>query len=181
MHLEDPLYNKFKESELTGTTCLRGSCLVDFIFDRSTILTAIKRIGTLGLHKGIISDHVMLCMDCDERMLFVGIINQHVMNPSTEFVLEHVDKCEASLKEFRSYEEAKKFGKRIKKLAKNSKTHGPSRTNQDRYQIIDTDKGMSTQCITKGGKEKNGHQQSPELPGHGASLHFWKAALLSKP
>jgi len=75
MRLVDPYYEKIKTSGLTGTTYARGSRRIDFIFVDSTILPAIKRIGTLGLHEGIISDHIMLYMDCDERLLFGGIIN----------------------------------------------------------------------------------------------------------
>ena len=82
MQLEDPLFNKFKWSSLTGTTYARGSRRIASIFVDSTILPAIKRIGTLGLYGGIISDHVMLYMDSNEQLLFGGIINCPVMNPS---------------------------------------------------------------------------------------------------
>ena len=84
----------------------RGSRCIYFIFVDSTILTTTKRIGTLRLHEGIILDHVILYMDCDEHMLFGGIINRSVINLSREFVLEHADECKAFLKVFRSYTEA---------------------------------------------------------------------------
>jgi len=58
------------------------------------IKSAIKQTGTLGLHEGINSDHVMLYMDCNEATLFKGVLNQPVLNPPREFVIEHADKCE---------------------------------------------------------------------------------------
>ena len=64
----------------------------------STILPDIKNIGVLGLHDVIISDHVMLYIDSNERLLFGDIINRPVMNLAREFVLEHTDKCEKIFK-----------------------------------------------------------------------------------
>ena len=65
MYLVDPYYETFKTLGLTGTTYAQGSQRIDFIIFNSTIIPAIKHIGTIGLHEGIISDHVMLYMDCD--------------------------------------------------------------------------------------------------------------------
>ena len=60
---------------------------------------------------------------------FWCIMNRPIINPYREFLLEHADKCKAFLKEFRSYAEARKFGEsrwKIKKLAKDSESYGPS-------------------------------------------------------
>ena len=54
----------------------------------------LNKVGTLGMHKGIQLDHVMLYMNCDENLLFKGKINRPVLNPVREFVIEHVDKAE---------------------------------------------------------------------------------------
>ena len=75
MHLVDTYYRKFKTLGLTGTTYARGYQRIDFILVNCTILPAIKCIGTLDLYEGIISDHIILYMDCDELLLFGGIIN----------------------------------------------------------------------------------------------------------
>ena len=75
MHLVNPYYERFKTLGLAGTTYAQGSQRIDFVLVDSMILPAIKCIGTLGLHEGIISDHIMLYMDCDEQLLFGGIIN----------------------------------------------------------------------------------------------------------
>ena len=97
----------------------------------STILPAIKRIGTLGLHQRIILDHVMLYMDCGEHLLFDGIINQHVMTPSREFVIEHANKCKAFIDLFRKLATEKKFKARVEKLCDKFAKHGSSVTNID--------------------------------------------------
>ena len=66
MQLEDPLYNKFKDAGLTRTTYAHGSRWIDSIFVDSTILPASKCIWTLGLYQDIISDHVILYMNCNK-------------------------------------------------------------------------------------------------------------------
>jgi hypothetical protein len=42
------------------------------LFDEA-LVHAIKRIGTLGLHHAIVSDHVMVYADIDESLLFQGL------------------------------------------------------------------------------------------------------------
>ena len=83
---------------MISTTYSRSKHRIDFILVNSTIVTAIKIIGTLGLHEGIILNHVMLYMDYDE--LFSGIINRCVLNPSQEFVIKHAHKCENLIDKF---------------------------------------------------------------------------------
>jgi endonuclease/exonuclease/phosphatase family metal-dependent hydrolase len=55
----DPLYDKFQETGLAKSTYARGKRRIDFIFFDRAMVPAIKRIGTLGLHQAMISDHVM--------------------------------------------------------------------------------------------------------------------------
>ena len=100
VQLVDPMHNKFSDGGITPTTYARGIRRIDFIFVDATIEPAIKRIGSLGLHEGINSDHVMLYMDCDEDELFKGVLNRPVLNPAREFVIEHADKCEKFLERF---------------------------------------------------------------------------------
>jgi len=65
----------------------------------STIESDIKQICSLslGLEEGIISDQVMLYMDCDGTALINVIINRPVLNPARERTIEHVDKAGISL------------------------------------------------------------------------------------
>ena len=100
LQLQDPLHQKFGQDGVTPATYARGTNRLDYILVDSTILPAIKKIGTLGLHEGIHSDHVMLYMDCDESLLFQGKINRPVLNPAREFVIEHADKAEKFVEKF---------------------------------------------------------------------------------
>ena len=75
MHLVDPYYEKFKTLGLTGTAYAQGSRQINCICVDFTILSVINQICTLGLHDRIISDHIMLDMNCNKRLIFGGIIN----------------------------------------------------------------------------------------------------------
>jgi hypothetical protein len=95
--LQDPLYQRFHKDGLTASTYARGSSRIDYKFFDEVLLPAIRRIGTLGLHEAIISDHVMLYVDLDETELFQGLINRPVQVPSREFILAQADKCKKFL------------------------------------------------------------------------------------
>ena len=74
MGLIDPLTQKFGD-KVVSTTYSRGNRRIDFILTDATIAQAVRRVGTLGLHEGIASDHVMLYLDCDEKTIFKRVIN----------------------------------------------------------------------------------------------------------
>jgi len=181
MSLVDPLYNKFCDNGLTTTTYARGSRRIDYILVDSILESSIKRIGTLGLHEGIISDHVMLYMDCDEKALFRGHINRPVMNPSREFVIEHADKAEKFLKTFKEYADEKKFESRAEALLNLLKSNGPTKAIVQKFNTLDTEiKECILSAASTVAKKKFGYQRSPALTGPGLELHFWKAVLSSK-
>ena len=181
MSLVDPLYNKFCGDGLTSTTYARGSRRIDYILVDSVLESSIKRIGTLGLHEGIISDHVMLYMDCDEEELFHGLINRPVMNPSREFVIEHADKAVKFLKKFKEYADKKKFESRAEALLNLFKRNGPTKANVQKFNILDVEiKECILSAASTVAKKKFGYQRSPALTGPGLELHFWKAVLSSK-
>jgi exonuclease III len=73
--LQDPLYERFHNDGLTALTYARGTSRIDYMFFDEALLPAIKRIGTLGLHEALVSDHVMLYVDLDKKELFQGLIN----------------------------------------------------------------------------------------------------------
>ena len=126
MHLVDSYYEKFKTLGLTGTTYAQGSWRIDFILIDSTILPVIKQIGTFGLYEGIISDHGMLYMDCDEQLLLGGIIDQPVMTKSREFVIEHdANKYRRFLDLFCKLVTEKKFKARVENYAMNLQYTAP--------------------------------------------------------
>ena len=97
----------------------------------------IKRIGSLGLHEGINSDHGMLYMDCSKDTLFKGVFNRLVMNPARKFVIEHADKCEKFLAHFRKLAEDKNFKTRIETISCVFKKHGDTPCNVERFNDLD--------------------------------------------
>ena len=133
LNLVDPLYNKFGKDGITQTTYSRGSRRIDFILMDPTIEQAIERVGTLALHEGMDSDHVMLYMDLSEERLFRGIMNRPVLNPSREFVVAQADKAEKFITKFKKYVEEKNFAERVKKLSANFTKYGASDKNVAAY------------------------------------------------
>jgi hypothetical protein len=97
----DPLFDKFQHQGLAKSTYARGKQRIDFIFVDTAIVPAIQKIGTLGLHQAMVSDHVMVYVDLDEEELFQGKINRPVRVPCREFLLAQADKCEGFLKAFK--------------------------------------------------------------------------------
>lgn len=75
-----------------------------------------NRVGCLGLHDGLISDHVLLYADLDEKLAFQGQVNRPVRVPCREFLLAQANKCEAFVKEFRALAEEHHFEERAKQL-----------------------------------------------------------------
>ena len=114
----NPLHDKFQSSGITSSTYTCRSRRIDYILVDTTISSSITNIGSLGLHEGIISDHVMLYMDCNENVLCRGIQNCPVISPSREFILEQADKCEAFVLAFQKFASEKKFKERAIALSK---------------------------------------------------------------
>ena len=181
MGLVDHLYDKFKNKGLTETTYARGKRRIDFILVDASITHTIKRIGTLGLHDGILSDHVMLYMDIDEKALFKAIMNRPVLHPTREFKIEHADKCEKFINKFREYVVEKKFPARVERLVTAFKRNGATKANIKTYHTLDTE---ITECILSAAKTvvrcHFGYQRSRKLTDMGQLYHFWKSLLSSK-
>ena len=181
MQLIDPLFNKFSEDGLTPTTYARGTRRIDFILVDSALEPFIKRIGTLGLHEGILSDHVMLYMDIDERAMFKGIVNRPSLNPCREFIIEHADKQKKFLEHFRKHAEQRQFCQRVKKLAHDFTSHGASEINKKRYQTLDTEITQGLLGAAKKVARKDfGYQRSISLGQEGQRLQLWKAILSAR-
>ena len=149
---------------MASTTYSRVNHRINFILVDSTIVPAIKRIGTLELHEGIISDHVMLYMNCDKDQLVSGIINRPVLNPSEDFVIKHAEGCEKSIDKFCKYAKEKKFADRGEALSKTFDQEGPTDNSVNQYQVLVT---KITECILSTAKkvakkkmDTNVHQHS---------------------
>ena len=180
-NLTDPMHDRFKSSGLTPSTYARGSQRIDYILVDTTISPSIKQIGSLGLHEGILSDHVMLYMDCDEKKLFRGIQNRPVINPSREFILKQADKCEAYVLAFRQLAEEKKFKDRVIALSKSMHANGATEPLRTCYHILDKEIQECLLAVArKVAKKKFGYQRSPVLTRDSMLLHFWKAVISAK-
>ena len=55
-------------------------------------------------------------MDCNDQLLFGGIINQPVMTQSWDFVIQHANKCKRFLDLFRTLVTKNKSKAPVKKL-----------------------------------------------------------------
>ena len=91
----------------------------------------------------------MLYMDCDEDVLFKGVLNRPVLNPAREFVIEHADKCEKFLERFRKLAKEKNFEQRIIQLSQDFEKHGASEINLRKFHIIDRE---LTECMMSAAK-----------------------------
>ena len=129
MNLCNPLYEKHRADGLPTTTYSRGRRGVDFMLIDDTLQQAVKRVGTLGLHESIVSDHVMLYINFDEKSLFKGLLNRPVMHPAREFTIEQADKADAFADKFRDYVSEKNFPQRVEDLQRNFRLHGASEIN----------------------------------------------------
>jgi hypothetical protein len=73
--LDDPFFDKF---QISPPTYIRGNRRLDYIFTDPALSPSLVRIGYLGTHDGVMSDHVMILADFDERRLFSGVLNRPI-------------------------------------------------------------------------------------------------------
>ena len=172
LHLIDPLHDKYGPQ--LQATYSRGHRRLDYILVHASIVPAIKRIGTLGMHEGFkFSDHVFLYMDCDKNLLFKGIVNCPMLHPKREFKLEQADRVERFLKRFRELALESNFEKRTYKLEEDFRLHGKDKKNLHRYQTLDEDIRDSMIHAAKSvAKGKCGYFRSPTLTDASIQLHF---------
>jgi hypothetical protein len=176
----DPLFDKFQHQGLAKSTYARGKRRIDFIFADAAIVPAIQKIGTLGLHQAMVSDHVMVYVDLDEEELFQGKINRPVRAPCREFLLAQADKCEGFLKAFKQRSDERNFRHRAESLYAEFQSFGMRDSLVERYNILDNE--IREHILGVAGskvKKKFGYNRSPELGKAGMVLHFWKSLLSS--
>ena len=179
--LVDPLYERFRDDGLTHSTYARGKQRIDFVLFDTALKTAVKRIGTLGLHEAIISDHVMIYADIDETELFQGLVNRPVRVPSREFILSQADKCKKFTDEFRSIASKRNFDTRAKRLYRRFQEEGPSTELEKLYNILDKEIQEQLLHVAKTiVRKKYGYSRSPELCYAGQMVNFWKSMYFSK-
>ena len=174
--LQDPLYDRFKNAGLTASTYARGSRRIDYIFFDPALLPAIRRIGTLGLHEALVSDHVMLYVDLDEKELFQGLVNRPVRIPCREFILSQADKCKKFIDVFRKVATEMDFAGRVSQIVLSFRLHGPTMPVIQAYNNLDRDIWDAILSTAKKTiKKKFGYSRSPDLGRAGMEVNFWKS------
>jgi hypothetical protein len=164
LKLHDQLYERFHGKGLVESMHLRG-----------------RRRITLGLHHAIVSDHVMVYADIDEKELFQGLINRRVRVLTREFILAQADKCKLFLEGFKEVAKERKFDHRANQLHSRLAEGGLTEVLVREYNILDAE--IQEHLIEVAGarvKKKYGYSRSPELGRAGMNLNFWKTILSSK-
>ena len=159
----------------------RTGSRTDYIFIDQTLQPAIRSIGQLGMHDGIISDHVMLHMDLDENEVFRGRLHRPVDVQSREFTIEQADKQKKFIEEFKVIWTHQNIAERVVDIAKQLEKHGPTTALIKIYHQIDRDiiRGMLTSA-KRSVKKKFGYQRSPALSREGSLLLIWKSVGSAK-
>ena len=180
LQLVDFFHQKYP-NDLPRSTYARGQNRIDYIlFDRA-LIPAVSRIGSLGLHEGMVSDHVLLYADLDEKKLFQGIVNRPVRVPCREFVLAQADKCENFIKQFLEYCEECNFKSRVISLNTRLEIEGPTEELVRMYNILDNEiQERILATAKKVVKKKFGYARSPALGDAGFKVNFWKSVHSAK-
>lgn len=172
--LQDPLHQRFHKDGLTASTYARGSSRIDYMFFDEALLPSIRRIGTLGLHDAMVSDHVMLYADMDEKELFQGLINRPVRIPSREFIIAQADKCEKFLEEVKILTKDIPF--QVNQLVETFRRFGATEYAIKEYNKLDKIIHESILAAAKKTVHKKiGYKRSPELGEAGMKVNFWKS------
>jgi hypothetical protein len=93
-HLLDIFYLKFKHSP---RTFMWGEKRLDYILVDPSLIPALERIGYLGTHEGLDSDHVYAFMDITDRIAHQGLVHRPITTKSKEFNLTQSDKVNSFL------------------------------------------------------------------------------------
>eukprot|EP00956_Cyclotella_meneghiniana_P039711 scaffold177683_cov66-Cyclotella_meneghiniana.AAC.6 len=128
------------------------------MFFDEALTQSIRRIGTLGLHEAIVSDHVMLYADIDEKELFQT----------------QADKCEKFLKEDRKL--TKDVPNQVDKIINNFRSNGSTYQAIEEYNNLD--KTIYEALIAAAKRtihKKSGYKRSPDLGEAGLKVNFWKS------
>lgn len=129
----DPFYDKFESSP---PTYIHGTRRLDYILTDPALVGAITRIGYLGTHDGVHSDHVMAVMDMDESILFAGIINRPPDRHSREILIVQDDKVQDFLNTLRPLFKEHEIQRRVFDLAGLFATDGATEEALKKHHVI---------------------------------------------
>eukprot|EP00956_Cyclotella_meneghiniana_P018458 scaffold30735_cov52-Cyclotella_meneghiniana.AAC.5 len=177
MQLCDPLYDKHYDDEITPTYA-RGSKRIDYILMDECLVGAVHRIGTLGLHEAMFSDHVMVYVDIliIEKEAFEGKMNRPVRIPSREFILAQTDKCVLFLEAFKEQAQIHQFQRRAESLRDRLQAMGATPSLVQEYNNLDKQiQDAILFAAKKTIKKKYGYCRSLNLGKAGYKVSFWKS------
>lgn len=173
--LKDPLYEKHHDQNITPTYA-RGTKRIDYILMDEVLLGSVRRIGALGLHEAMISDHVMVFVDIDEKEALEGKLNRPVRIPSREFILAQSDKCQSFLEAFKEQAEIHQFKRRIESLRSRLTAAGSTPALVREYNNIDKQiQDAILSAAKRTIKKKYGYCRSLNLGKAGMGVSFWKS------
>ncbi len=167
--LVDPFFERF---EISPPTYVRGKRRLDYILMDPALSRSLVRIGYLGTHEGVLSDHVMAMADFDERSLFAGVLNRPPSRHSREILIEQADKVQAFLHTVVPLLKANNIQQRTFALAEQFTLDGPTATHIATYHTIYTTfLEMARGAATEVGRKKFGYMRSAELTSAGRLLN----------
>jgi hypothetical protein len=157
----DPFYEKFKTSP---RTYVDGQHRLDYILIDSALLHAVKYVGHLDSLEANNSDHSLVYVDFDEKLLFKGLINRPTDMHAREFLLEQDDKKLRFTTQARTYFTEHRIPERVFQLAAQFTEHGATSQNIRTYKKLDTEIIELTVAAAKKSSRKNfGYTRSIDL------------------
>ncbi len=173
--LEDPFYEKFNEMPRTYN---RGTKRLDYILMDASLQHAIRRIGYLGTHEAVFSDHAMAWVDFDETMLFRGLINRPPNAINRQFTLHQEDKVLKFMDELRKAIEEKDIQLKVVVLQAKFHMEGCTSDAVRAYNALDKEyTDIVRAVLKKTARRRYGYFRSPELTLAGRKVLLYKAML----
>ena len=167
--LDDPFFDKF---QISPPTYIRGTQRLDYIFIDPALSSSLVRIGYLGTHDGVMSDHVMMLADFDEQGLFSGVLNRPPPRHSREILIEQTDKVQAFMHTLIQRIKEINLQQRVYDLVPDFSDTGPTDAAIERFHdcyklLLD----LACTAASKVGRKKFGYMQSPTLTSAGRTLN----------
>ena len=173
--LVDPYYDRFNEMPATYN---RGIQRLDYILMDAGLANAVMKIGYLGTHEAVYSDHSMCWVDFDEKLLFRGLINRPATMLTRQFTLHQADKVDAFIKELRAQIDAHGIPRKVVTLLNRFYENGATPELICEYNKLDKEyTDLIRAALNKTGHRRYGYYRSPELTLAGQLVNLHKAIL----
>ena len=181
--LDDPFFDRY---QISPPTYIRGMRQLDYIFIDPALSPSLVCIGYLGIHDSVLSNHVMMLADFDERKLFSGFLNHPPPRHSQEILIEQTDKVQAFMLTLLPCLKASNMQQHVYDLVPQFADTGPTDANitgfHDCYKLF---LELARNTASEVGCKKFGYMQSPTQPWLGRhsmpTSCFWIARLVTHP